>query len=91
MCAIFHELAHSVANDTEGLLLNANSEVPTSERPVLTDWHARGKLLLKRSPFVICSVLVLIFGVICAARLEYKSSHKEYSSSAFCNNSAVVF
>eukprot|EP00731_Ephydatia_muelleri_P014795 Em0008g515a len=82
---------HSVASSTEVLIENVSSEVSTPERPGVADRHARRKLLLKRSPFVICSVLILVVGIICAVRLEYRNSLKEYRSSAHCNNSAVAF
>ena len=92
MCAtMFHKAVHSVASSTEVLVENVSSEVSTPERPGVADRHARRKLLLKRSPFVICSVLILVVGIICAVRLEYRNSLKEYRSSAHCNNSAVAF
>ena len=55
----------------------------------LTIWRPRLKLLLIRSPFVICAVVVLIIGIICAVHINYTTRPREYRSNAYCNGSVI--
>lgn len=82
-----NERIHSVT-DSLGALVSVSTQVPASTQPESrVDWRSRRILLLKRSPLLICSVLVLIVGIICAAQVEYRITVREYRSSAYCNNS----